>query len=160
MHYHMRRSDRAITDELVIDRLLREGKYATIALSGADGPYAVTLSYGYDAEASRLYFHVAHEGRKIDMIAADPRACATVLSEKGYKQGECEHPFESLVMFGTMRVVTDDHEKLRAIHCLVDHLEQDAEGYWFSRSWQLADRLGGFTALAFEIGDITAKSGK
>lgn len=156
----MRRSDREITDQANIDRILGTGKYTTIALIGDDGPYVVTLSYGFDAENRRLYFHVAHEGRKLDMIAADPRACATVLSEKGYNHGECEHPFESVVMHGTMRVVTEEDEKLRAINCLVDHLEQDPDGYWFSRTWKLADRLGGFTALAFEIGEITAKSGR
>jgi hypothetical protein len=120
----------------------------------------VTLSYGHDANASRLYFHVAHEGRKLDMIAADPRACATIIAENGYNHGECEHPFESIVLFGRMRVVEDAEEKLRAIRCLVDHLEQDSEGYWASRSWKVDDRLGGFTALAFEIEEITAKAGK
>lgn len=159
-HYHLRRTDRAITDEATIERIIRDGKYTTIALSGEHGPYAVTLSYGYDAEARRLYFHVAHEGRKLEMIAADPRACATIVSESGYTHGECEHPFESVVMFGTMRVVDADEEKLRAIHCLVEHLEDDAVGYWESRSWQLSDRLNGFSALAFEVDTLTAKRGK
>lgn len=160
MHYHMRRTDRAITDDASITRILRSGKFTTVGLAGPDGPYVVTLSYGHDAQNNRLYFHVAHEGRKLDMIARDPRACATVISEHGYTQGECEHPFESLVMFGTLRVVDDPNEKVHAIRCLVDHLEQDPESYWSSRSWQLAERLEGFTALAFEIERITAKSGK
>jgi len=160
MSYHLRRTDREITDAETIERILLDGRYTTIALAGADGPYALTLSYGYDAEARRLYFHAAHEGRKMAMIAADPRACATVISESGYTQGECEHPFESVVMFGRMRLVTDPAEKLRAIHSLVDHLESDAESYWTSRSWELADRIAGFSALVFEIVEVTAKRGK
>lgn len=160
MVHSMRRTDRAITDTETIERIIRDGKYTVIALAGDDGPYAVTLSYGYDAENRRLYFHAAHQGRKIELITRDPRACATVVVEHGYTQGECEHPFESVVMFGRMRVVDDADEKLHAIHILVEHLEDDAEGYWASRSWQLADRLKGFSALVFEIEEMTAKRGK
>jgi nitroimidazol reductase NimA-like FMN-containing flavoprotein (pyridoxamine 5'-phosphate oxidase superfamily) len=160
MAYHLRRTDREITDPETIERILRTGKYTTIALAGEEGPYAVTLSYGYDSEQRRLYFHAAHEGQKIDLIARDPRACATVIAENGYTHGECEHPFESVVMFGTMRVVEDAEEKLHAIHTLVDHLETDAEKYWESRSWKLESRMAGFSALVFEIERLTAKRGK
>ncbi len=160
MTYHLRRTDRQITDEAAIERILKQGRFTTIALTGADGPYAVTLSYGYDADASRLYFHVAHEGRKLAMIAEDSRACATIVLDHGYTTGECEHPFESVVMFGRMRIVTDADEKLRAIRTLVNHLEAEPQGYWDSRSWQIEDRIGGFTALAFEIDELTAKQGK
>jgi hypothetical protein len=159
MQYHLRRTDREIGDTAEIERILRDGAYTTIALSGEDGPYAVTLSYGYDAGARRLYFHVAHDGRKLDMIAADPRACASVVAESGYTQGECEHPYRSVVMFGRMRLVTDPEEKLHAIHTLVSHLEDDPEAYWASRPWRLEDRLKGFSALCFEIDSLTAKQG-
>lgn len=157
---HMRRSDRAITDDATIERLLRDGRFVTIALADTDGePYAVTLSYGYDPEAGRLYFHVAHEGRKLDIIARNPRACATVVADGGYNTGECEHPFQSVVLHGRMRIIEAAEEKRRAIETLVRHLERDAEGYWASRTWSLEDRLGGFTALAFEIEERTAKAG-
>ncbi len=160
MSYHMRRADRAITDQAAIERLLREGAYTTIGLADGAEPYVVTLSYGYDAQNRRLYFHAAHEGRKIDIIARNPRACATIIAENGYSAGECEHPFESLVLTGTMRVVTDPAEKLTAIHALVDHLEKDAQAYWASRSWSLEQRLEGFSALCLEIESVTAKAGK
>lgn len=159
MTYHLRRTDREITDPEAVSRILRDGRYATVALGGEDGPYAVTLSYGHDVEASRLYFHVAHAGRKLDMIAADPRACATVVNDRGYNAGECEHHYESIVLFGRMRLVETAEEKLHAIHTLVSHLEPDPDGYWSSRSWTLEQRIGGFSALAFEIEHLTAKAG-
>ncbi len=155
----MRRQDRAITDPHTIERILTEGAFAAVALVDGTEPYVVTLSYGYKAEPRRLYFHVAHEGRKLDIIAANPRACVTIVAENGYSDGECEHPFESLVIFGTMRLITDPAEKLEAIHTLVDHLEPDSEAYWSSRSWTLEQRLGGFSALCLDIDEITAKAG-
>jgi hypothetical protein len=51
-------------------------------------------------------------------------------------------------------------EKRHAIEVLVNHLEDDPAGYWASRTWNLEDRLKGFTALCFEIEDTTAKQGK
>jgi hypothetical protein len=160
MNYHLRRQDRAITEEAAIERLLSDGAYTTIALADGDEPYVVTLSYGYESNPRRLYFHVAHEGRKLDIIDRNPRACATIISENGYTNGECEHPFESLVISGTIRRVTDEAEKLVAIHALVNHLETDPAEYWSSRSWTLEQRIGGFSALCLEIEHVTGKFGK
>ncbi len=156
----MRRTDRRITDPLEVDRILRTGRYVTIGLAHEGEPYVVTLSYGFDDAARRLYFHVAHEGMKLDIIAENPRACATVVIDGGYTTGECEHPFESVVLRGTMRVIDDAEEKRHAIHTLVNHLEDEPAAYWASRSWELETRLGGFTALALDIDSLDAKRGK
>lgn len=158
--YHMRRADRRIADPLEIDRILRTGRYVTVGLARDGEPYVVTLSYGFDDVARRLYFHVAHDGMKLDIIAENPRACATVVIDGGYTTGECEHPFESIVLRGTMRVVEDADEKLLAIHTLVNQLEDEPAEYWKTRSWALADRLGGFTALALDIESLDAKRGR
>lgn len=156
----MRRSDREITDADRIESILLRGRYMTFALVDGQEPYAVTLSYGYDAPSKRLYFHVAHEGHKLDVIAGNPRACGSIVLDGGYSQGECEHPFESAVLRGAFRVVEDEAEKAHAIRALVAHLESDPDDYWDSRAWRLEDRIGGFKALAFEIESITAKEGR
>jgi len=160
MPHDMRRTDRQIVDPEEIESILLRGRYCTIALVDDGEPYVVTLSYGYDEGASRLYFHVAPAGHKLEIIAREPRACGTVIIEQGYVTGECEHPFESVVLRGRMRVVTEDAEKRHAIVTLVNHLEDDPDGYWASRSWSLEDRLAGFAALCFEIESVTGKRGK
>lgn len=157
--YHVRRTDREITDPAWVESIIERGRYCTIALVDDGEPYVVTLSYGYAAEVRRLYFHVAHEGHKLDIIAREPRACGTIVVEGGYVDGACEHPFESVVFRGRMRLVADADEKLRAIQTLVSHLESDPQAYWDSRSWKLEDRIKGFSALAFEIESVTAKQG-
>lgn len=157
--YHMRRADRQITDRDHIERIIGRGRYIMLALIDGVEPYAVTLSYGYDAGASRLYFHTAHDGHKLDVISLNPRTCGTIVLDGGYTQGECEHPYESAVVRGTLRVVESAEEKERAIHVLVDHLEQSPDAYWSSRSWALDERLGGFSALCLDIESITAKRG-
>jgi hypothetical protein len=157
--YHLRRTDREITDPAHIASILERGRYVTYALVDDGEPYVVTLSYGYGAEARWLYHHVAHVGHKLDVIAREPRACGTVIIDGGYNRGECEHPFESVVLRGRIHVVEDAAEKVRAMHTLVNHLESDPATYWSSRPWKLQDRVQGFTALAFEIESVTAKQG-
>lgn len=158
--YHMRRKDREITDQAEVIGLLRTGRFVTFALVDEGAPYAVTLSYGFDEPSMRLYFHAAHEGRKIDIIRRSPRACGSVVIDHGYTAGECEHPFESVVMHGTLRIVDFAEEKQHAMSTLIDHLEADPAGYLASRPWDLADRMAGFTALCFEIDEMSAKRGK
>ena len=160
MPHHIRRTDREITDPAEIESVLRRGRYCTLALVDNGEPYVVTLSYGYDNATRCFYFHVAPEGHKLDIIAREPRACGTVVIDGGYVNGECEHPFESVVLRGALRLVTDDGEKRHALMTLVAHLEDEPEAYWQSRSWTLDDRLGRFAALCLEVDSVTAKRGK
>jgi nitroimidazol reductase NimA-like FMN-containing flavoprotein (pyridoxamine 5'-phosphate oxidase superfamily) len=158
----MRREDRAITDPATIDELLHRARYATIALADGDEPYVVTLSCGYDAAAKRLCFHVAPAGRKLDIISRNPRACATVIDDLGYKSGECAHPFRSVVMEGRMSVLEDLDEARAAMRVLIGGLEgADAVEPLFERH-----ELGGekqfarMSVLVFEIEDVSAKEGE
>ena len=98
---HPRRTDRTLADPADVRRIMHDGQYATFALCDGPEPYVVTLSYGWDQDADRLYFHVAHEGHKLDIVRANPRACGTIVLTEPYNQGECEHPYRSVVMRGT-----------------------------------------------------------
>ena len=159
MPYHLRRDDRAITDPVRIAEIIAHARFATFALADGDEPYCVTLSYGYDADASTLYFHVAHEGQKLDWIARNPVACGTVVRTDEYHHGECAQPYESVVMRGRFRIVEDAADKERAIRSLVWQQERDPEGFWASRRLDDPMRIEGFTALAFGIESVTAKVG-
>jgi len=123
--YHMLRSEKEITDPAIIERILKNGRYATIALCDGDDPYVITLSYGYTPTEKALYFHTAKKGRKLDIIAKNPRACATVIEDRGYLQGKCDHSYSSVVIHGSIRSVTDEAEKIRALGMMIDHLESD-----------------------------------
>lgn len=160
MPYHMRRHDRAITDTATIDAILAAGRFTTIALSGPDGPYAVTLSYGFDAERRRLSFHVAHEGRKLDLIADDPRACATVVQDLGYKHGECAHPYRSVVAHGRMRLAETPDEAREGMRTLLAQLEAGDDDAWDSMNLDDEARMSSFSVLFFDIDEVSAKEGE
>jgi nitroimidazol reductase NimA-like FMN-containing flavoprotein (pyridoxamine 5'-phosphate oxidase superfamily) len=160
--HELRRADRQITHSADIDRILATAKYAMIALADGDQPYVVTLSCGYDPERQRLCFHSAPRGRKLDIIGNNPLACATVVREGGYKSGECAHPFESVVLFGRMRVLDDPDDARAAMRTLIGQLEStaDRDALWQRHDLDTAEALARFRMLAFEIEHLTAKSGQ
>ena len=125
--FHPRRADREITDPAEHARILKAGKYAIIAMADANEPYIVTLNYGYDAPNARLYFHCAIEGLKLDILTRNENVCATVIEDHGYRVGECEHAFSSLVIRGKMRLVADLDDKKHGLDVLLRHLEPDPD---------------------------------
>ncbi len=125
--YHMRKSEREITDVPELIDILTKGKYATISLCRDDEPYIVTLSYGYDSSENALYFHAAPVGLKLDFIKSNPKACGTVIEDHGYVADQCEQNYRSIVFFGIMSIVDDLHEKKHGLNVLLEHLEGDPD---------------------------------
>lgn len=162
MTHALRRSDLGITDHTEIERILSDARYATIALADGDEPYVVTLSCGYDAAARRLCFHVAESGRKLDIIARNPKACATVVGDLGYLHGACAHPYESVVASGRMRVLDDPHDIRCAMRVLIGQLEtaEDAEEIFARHELDDAATLRRFRLLVLEIDSMSAKRGQ
>ena len=138
--------------------ILKLGKYVTIAMCRENEPYAVTLNYGFDQERKALYFHCAQKGLKLDFIRANPQVCATVIEDRGYKTGECDHAFRSVVFWGTMHLVEDLHEKRRAIDILLDHLEEqpDRVRQKSLKSDEVYREVG---ILRLDIDEMTGKQG-
>ena len=162
MIHALRRDDLEITDPDEIDRLLSSGRYATVALVDGDRPYVVTMSCGYDRARGRLCFHVAREGRKLDLIAANPQACATVVHDLGYNTGQCAHPYESVVVVGRMRILENADDARDAMRTLIAQLEgrEDASAIWERNRLDTDDGLGRCLMLALEIDSMSAKAGQ
>ena len=162
MTHELRRHDLEITDAEQIERILHDAKYATVALADGAQPYLVTLSCGYDAAKHGLCFHVAPKGRKLDIIAVNPLACATVVADEGYLEGECAHPYHSVVLFGRMRLLEDAGEVRAAMRILMGQLEsaQAEAALWERHDLDSDDALIRFRMLVFEIDDLKAKSGQ
>jgi len=125
MRYHMHKQDQLISDERVLEQVLQEGRFITLALCRGGEPYVVTLSYGYDVDQRALYFHTALEGLKLAFIADNPATCGTVIEDRGYQEGCCSHAYRSVVVWGEITEVTDQDEMQRCMLLMVDQLEAD-----------------------------------
>ena len=156
--YHLQNREREITDPGEVWAVIERGKYATLALCRGDEPYVVTLNYGIDHSTRALYFHCALKGLKLDFIEDNPRACATVIEDRGYLMSKCSHAYTSAVFWGRMTVVTEAAEKLRALTVMIDHLEDDPRGVK-ERLLAKENITDGVGILRLDIETITGKKG-
>ena len=113
----MFRKMRRKAQELPLDvslGILREGSSGVLALQGDEGyPYAVPISYVLDGD--RIYFHSAKEGHKVDAVIRSLKASFCVVSQDIVDSVKYTSYYRSVIVFGRIRIVEDDDEKLMMI---------------------------------------------
>lgn len=137
MFHKMRRNVQQLSQEESEAVLLR-GTAGVLALMGDKAfPYAVPISYVYDGE--HIYFHSATEGHKIDAIRQNPNASFAVIDQDEVIPEKYTSAYRSVIVFGSIRIIEDDAEKLAAIRKLAlkyapDNTEQqhaaEIDGAW------------------------------
>lgn len=123
----MRRKNQALSHE-ECELILNKATSGVLALSGDEGyPYAVPLSYVYDN--GRIYFHCARSGHKIDAISRNEKASFCVIDQDLVIPEEYTTYFRSVIVFGKIRILTDEKEKRLAIEKLAERYAPDAEAH-------------------------------
>ena len=116
MFREMRRIKQALSKEESI-QILEKGTSGVLALSGDDGyPYAVPISYVY--ADSRLYFHSAKCGHKIDAILKCPKASFCVIEQDVVVPEKYTTFFRSVIAFGQIRILEESSEIRSAVEML------------------------------------------
>jgi nitroimidazol reductase NimA-like FMN-containing flavoprotein (pyridoxamine 5'-phosphate oxidase superfamily) len=128
MFRDMRRNKQLLTEAETIE-ILQTGTSGVLAVAGDDDyPYAVPLSYAY--KDGKLFFHFARAGHKLDGIARNEKVSFCVIDKDDVVQKTFTTHFRSAIVFGRMRILTDEHEKRHGLECLVAKYSPDylAEG--------------------------------
>jgi nitroimidazol reductase NimA-like FMN-containing flavoprotein (pyridoxamine 5'-phosphate oxidase superfamily) len=146
VRYHLRRSEKALDDPKEIEQVLTSVKIMTVACCSGNEPYLFTVDFAWDPQTRDLWFHCANEGRKMAILRTNPRVCATVVEDRGYIQGECDHAFRSVVVEGKAEVITDLSEKRQALKLLVEKFEAEPEA--------VLARLAGNDEAVQEVGIV------
>ncbi len=121
----MRRAGQQLPEETCLE-ILQRAPRGVLSLLGDEGyPYGVPLDFVY--EDGVIYFHCAKEGHKIDALKACDKASFCVLDEGRKEEGEWWYHFESVIVFGRIRLVEEEKEKLRALRLLGGKLFPDQE---------------------------------
>jgi nitroimidazol reductase NimA-like FMN-containing flavoprotein (pyridoxamine 5'-phosphate oxidase superfamily) len=119
----MRRKEKEITDRQEIDQILAEAQVCRLAFARDNEPYLVPLFFGYDG--SRLYFHTAREGRKLEFLAANPRVCFEVERnvEVIARDQACNWSahFESVIGCGQVTEMTENSDKEVGLNLIMRH---------------------------------------
>jgi len=148
----MRRNEKAVTDPAAIEAIIDGAQVCRLAMCDQTGPYVVPLCFGYRQGA--FYFHSAGEGRKLDILDANPKVCVELESEISLKTGEtpCKWGmgFRSVIAFGIVRRITDPADKRKALDVIMDH--------YGSGPWTYSDKaLEATVVLRMEVDHMTAK---
>jgi len=110
MFREMRRRRQALPEGECV-AILERMTSGVLAVEGDGGyPYAVPLSYVY--AGGKLYFHSAREGHKVDALRRNAKASFCVVERDEVVAEEYTTYFRSVVVFGQVRFVEEEREKL------------------------------------------------
>lgn len=114
----MRRFRQQLTAE-EMERILHDGKYCVMAVSGDDDyPYAVPVNYVYDRTS--IYIHSASKGHKIDALKRNPKCSVCIVDRDDVVPEEFTSYFRSVIVFGKAHIVKPTDEKDSALRMLCD----------------------------------------
>jgi nitroimidazol reductase NimA-like FMN-containing flavoprotein (pyridoxamine 5'-phosphate oxidase superfamily) len=134
--------------------MLRSCSSGVLAVQGDDEyPYAVPLSFAY--EDGKLYFHSAPAGHKIDALERSDKASFCAIAADDVVQSTFTTHFRSVVVFGRLRMLTDDGEKRKALELLARKYSPDyvaAAGDEIDGAWKRV------CALELAIEHMTGKA--
>ncbi|MBD5512005.1 MAG: hypothetical protein HDR08_12255 [Lachnospiraceae bacterium] len=118
MFREMRRGKQALRTA-ACEEVLKRGTAGVLAVAGDDDyPYAVPLSYVYDAGRQVIYFHSALSGHKLDAVQRNSKVSFCVVDKDNVMPKEYTTYFRSVIVFGTIRILEDSGEKYHAIEAL------------------------------------------
>ncbi len=116
MFREMRRIKQALAPQECI-RILEKGASGVLALSGDDGyPYAIPISYVYND--SKLYFHSARNGHKIDAVRQCQKASFCVIEQDHIVPEKYTTFYRSVIAFGRIRILEEEAEIRDSIEML------------------------------------------
>ena len=121
----MTRRERQVTDVNEIIKILDKAKVLHLGLVDGDEPYVVPMNYGYEFVDKKpvFYLHGARQGRKLDVIRANPKAFAELECDIVPFEGEvaCKYgiTYASVMARGKAVIVEDVQEKMHALTVLM-----------------------------------------
>lgn len=132
----MRRSDREVRDLESILNIIHNCSCCRLGFVDDAEVYIVPLNFGFERKEETLvfYFHSAKEGRKIDLIAKNPRVGfeldtpPEIYAQNGDIACNYSARYQSIIGTGVVSIVTDLEEKKRGLLLLMEHVTQ--KGDW------------------------------
>ena len=151
----MRRNDKEIKDNDIIEWILKKAIVCRIALSNDNKPYIVPMNFGF--KDNFLFFHSSTEGMKIDILNNNNSICFEMDIEKELIKSEtaCNWgmKYYSIVGYGKASFIEDFQEKKKALNIILQKYSKNE-----IKSFNYPETTLNKTALIkVEIKEITAK---
>lgn len=153
----MRRKDREVTDAARIDVIIQSCDCARLGFADGAAAYIVPLNFAYARVGGvpTFYFHCAREGRKLALLARNPRVGFELDTGHALRPGDagCDFSFafQSVIGTGTAEVVADTAEKKDALRRIVAH-------YSDRDDWAFTDQqAASVTVLRLQVEEMACK---
>ncbi len=117
-------SEHHLTDNESILLLESESIGIFATMNSDDSPYAIPMHYLF--ANNRIYMQTRPYGQKISNIQRDPRCSFAVLDTEG-PNAERRVCFESSVIKGKAKMITDENEKMRILKDLNKKYKRNEE---------------------------------
>ncbi len=129
----MLKKDREITDPQAVVAALGKARICHLGMCDGESPYVVPVNFGF--EDGKLYFHSSAktEGKKLSILARNPKVCFEVTVQAEVKDGErpCDWTthYVSVIGYGRARILETEDEKLHGLTVLMRHHGGPVEGF-------------------------------
>jgi nitroimidazol reductase NimA-like FMN-containing flavoprotein (pyridoxamine 5'-phosphate oxidase superfamily) len=111
-------------DRASVERVLDRGQLAHVAFASDGHPYCIPTLYARIGD--RILIHGSRASRMTRLLASGAPACVTVTILDGWviARSTFEHSanYDSVVLFGQFRPITDDQQKLAAIKAFMEKI--------------------------------------
>jgi nitroimidazol reductase NimA-like FMN-containing flavoprotein (pyridoxamine 5'-phosphate oxidase superfamily) len=115
---------RGVYDKAVVHSILDEGLLCHLGFAVEGQPYVIPTLYARDGE--RVYFHGSAVSRMLKTVAEGIDVCLTVTLVDAYvlARSAFHHSmnYRSVVVLGRAQLLTDDAERMHALHVLTNHI--------------------------------------
>lgn len=152
MFREMRRKKQELSLEDSV-AILNRATSGVLAVSGDDDyPYAVPLSFVYDN--SKIYFHCAKTGHKLDGIAKNEKISFCVIDYDNVVPEKYTTYFRSVIIFGKARILDNPEENMKTIDKLA---ARDSPNHEKGRKKEIDGQFKQFCLVEIEIEHMTGK---
>ncbi len=124
-----------ITDQEIIQDILDKSLYGTLALCSDNKPYSLPINFV--TLNGDIYFHGSKKGKKMDMIKENSFASFSIVKDHGFipsyfstaKEDACpaSHLFQSLIIDGEIKLISDYDEKVDALQALMEKFQPEGK---------------------------------
>ena len=134
-------------------QILKDGKTGVLAVCGERQPYAVPLNFVcFD---SKIYFHCALQGQKLDEIAKNRKVSFCVVAEDEIVPERFTTRYRSVIAFGNAHVLPKGDEFFAAILALAKKYSPNvSEDLRENEIAKYADKMN---VVAIDISHMTGK---
>jgi len=153
----MRRNDKEIRNSWEIEAAIRRAKVCRLGLCDHGLPYVVPVCFGYEPDV--LWIHSARNGRKIDLITANPKVSFEFDELSGIIPAESPCAFGmryfSVIGSGIAEIVRDPKEKHHGLSCI---REQYSDGSAGGKPFIISDpALNNVCVIRITVSEMTGK---